>query len=268
MSDLSLFENDDDASPFEVFNPGGSARLLLVCDHATAIIPEKYERLGLDPTILHRHVAWDIGAADVTRRIARALDASAVLSRFSRLLIDPNRSLDHPTLVVEESDGVEVPGNRGLPTEEVERRAAQFYHPYHDAVRGQMERLRADGGIPAFVAIHSFTPVMEGFRRPWHMGLLWNRDPRMRDALLKAFETESAVVVGDNEPYTGQTHNYTADTYGTEAGLPHVSIEFRQDLIDTHHEAQRWAELLADKLAQILADDSLFAVKHYGKSGS
>jgi predicted N-formylglutamate amidohydrolase len=266
MSGSLEFENDSPELPYEIFNPGGSARLLLVCDHATAIIPQHYDRLGLDTTILHRHVAWDIGAADVTRRVARALDATAVLSRFSRLLIDPNRPLDHPTLVVAESDGMAIPGNRDLRPDEVERRVGQYYRPYHQAIREQMARLRENGGTPAFVAIHSFTPAMNGFRRPWHIGLLWNQDPRMRDLFLAAFENDSSVVIGDNEPYTGQTHNHTADTYGTDAGLPHISIEFRQDLIDTPGEADRWAALLTEKLAQMLTDDSLFAIEHYGRS--
>jgi predicted N-formylglutamate amidohydrolase len=249
---------------YEIINPGGSARVLLVCDHATAIIPDHYERLGLDPTILHRHVAWDIGAADVTRRVAVALDATAVLSRFSRLLIDPNRALDHPTLVVAESDGVTIPGNRDLADSEINKRVEKYYHPYHQTIADQMKRLRANSGIPALVAIHSFTPVMAGFRRPWHIGLLWNKDPRMRDALMAAFESEPEIVIGDNEPYSGQTFNHTADTYGSEVGLPNISIEFRQDLIGTHHEAERWANLLAEKLQRILAEDSLFAIECFG----
>lgn len=266
MNDTSGSPSPDGGPPaYEVCNPGGTAPLLLVCDHATPIIPERYERLGLDPTILHRHVAWDIGAADVARRLSAVLDAPAVLSRFSRLLIDPNRALDHPTLVIEESDGVVVPGNRNLPPTEIEHRVAHYYRPYHNAISTQLQTLRAGGRVPAVVAIHSFAPVMDGVQRPWHLGLLWNQDPRLRDALLRLMSDDPSVVVGDNEPYTGRTHNHTADSHGTDLGLPHISLEVRQDLIDTHHEAERWAERLGDLLRQVIADQSLFTIRHYGR---
>ncbi len=265
MSDPSLSSPGGEDPAFEICNPRATVPVLLVCDHATAIIPERYERLGLDPTILHRHVAWDIGAADLARRLAHVLGATAVLSRFSRLLIDPNRSLDHLTLVPAESDGVLVPANRDLPRTEIEDRIARYHRPYHDAIEAQLKRLGAGGQVSALVAVHSFTPVMEGVERPWHVGLLWNRDPRLRDGLLKVLDGDPSVVVGDNEPYTGKTHNYTADRHGSDAGLPHISLELRQDLIDTHHEAEHWANFLSGKLKQVIANLSPFTIRHYGR---
>jgi predicted N-formylglutamate amidohydrolase len=251
--------------PFEVFNADGSAALLLVCDHATAIIPDAYQGLGLNSETLDQHVAWDIGAADVARQVATALDATAVLSRFSRLLIDPNRAIDSPDLVVSQSDGVLIPGNQGLTAEGVQDRIAEFYGPYHDAIGAEMNRLQKRECVPAVIAIHSFTPVMHDVERPWHIGLLWNQDPRLRDALIAGFEDQSAVVIGDNEPYTGRTHNYTVDTYGSDTGLPHISIEFRQDLVATESGVDHWASLLTEKLSPILADRALFSVRHYGR---
>ncbi len=265
MNGASPSNPGDENPSFEICNPQADTPLLLVCDHASAHIPDNYERLSLDPTILHRHVAWDIGAADVARRLAKALTATAVLSRFSRLLIDANRALDHPTLVMAESDGVQVPGNHNLPGAELENRIDKFHRPYHSAIESQLHRLRANGQVPVLIAVHSFTPVMDGFQRPWHLGLLWNRDPRLRDGLLKVLGGDPTVVVGDNEPYTGQTHNYTADRHGSDLGLPHISLELRQDLIDTHHEAERWAGFLSDKLRQVIAEQSPFTIHNYGK---
>jgi predicted N-formylglutamate amidohydrolase len=248
---------------FEIHNPRATTPLLLVCDHAAAIIPERHGRLGLDPAVLRRHVAWDIGAADLARRLSQALDATAVLSRFSRLLIDPNRPLDHPTLVIAETDGVQVPANRDLARAEIEDRIARYHRPYHDAIEAQLRRLGAGGQVPVLIAVHSFTPVMEGVRRPWHVGLLWNRDPRLRDGLLEVLGDDPSVVVGDNEPYSGKTHNYTTDRHGGDAGLPHISLEVRQDLIDTHHETERWALFLGATLRQVIAGMSPFTIRHY-----
>ena len=212
------FGGEDPA--FEICHPRAATPLLLVCDHAAAIIPQRYGRLGLDPAVLHRHVAWDIGAADLARRLSHALDATAVLSRFSRLLIDPNRPLDHPSLVIAESDGVQVPANRDLARAEIEDRIVRYHRPYHDAIDGQLQRLGAGGRVPVLIAVHSFTPVMEGVPRPWHVGLLWNRDPRLRDGLLEALGDDPSVVVGDNEPYSGKTHNNTTDRHRGDAGRP------------------------------------------------
>lgn len=249
---------------YDICNPMGTAPLLLVCDHATTIIPERYDGLGLDPAVLCRHVAWDIGAADVTRRLSSILDARAVLSRFSRLLIDPNRPPGHPTLVAEESDGIVVPGNRDLSRGEIDRRITEFHRPYHDAIEAQVADLGAGGPVPAVIAVHSFTPEMAGFQRPWHLGLLWNQDPRIRDGILDILRDDPTVVVGDNEPYTGRTHNYTVDRHGSDHGRPHISLEVRQDLIGTPSGADQWAARLGGILKQVIADPTLFTVRHYG----
>lgn len=250
---------------YDLCNPTGTAPLLLVCDHATAIIPEDYEGLGLDPALLQRHVAWDIGAAEVARQLSSILDAPAVLTRFSRLLIDPNRPYDHPTLVAPESDGITVPGNQNLSPQDVEHRIEKFHRPYHDAIEAQLRRLCTGGRVPAVIAIHSFTPEMAGVQRPWQLGLLWNQDPRVRDGILSALRDDQSIIVGDNEPYTGRTHNYTVDRHGGDHGRPHISLEVRQDLIDTSSGAQSWARRLGGILEQVMADPELFAIRHYGR---
>ena len=248
-----------DPPPFEVVNRDGSARAVLICDHAGRAIPRALGHLGLDEAALARHIAWDIGIADVTRRLAKALDAVAVLAGYSRLVIDCNRRLDDPTSIAQESDGVAVPGNRGLTAADRARRAASCFAPYHAAVDAVIAGRRRAGIAPALISMHSFTPVIAGRERPWHVGILWDRDPRLPEPLLAKLAADPALCVGDNEPYTGRDHHgYSIYVHGHDLGLAHALIELRQDLIDTHHGAEEWARRLAGVLAEILADDGLY----------
>ena len=266
----------DEPRPFDIVNPGGKAPLLLLCDHATRFIPRSLKSLGLDEAQLCRHIAWDIGIAEVTRRMARRLDAPAVMSHFSRLIVDPNRLLDNPTLVPEISDGTVVPGNRGLGEAERAARIETFFRPYHEAIARQIDTMLAagaasgaegpDGGsgrAPVLVSMHSFTPVMHGLQRPWEIGILWNRDPRLPRPLMERLRAEG-LTVGDNEPYSGADgHGYTQHIHGDRRGLANVLIEVRQDLIDTQQGAADWAERLATTLEAVLGDQALYRVEHY-----
>ena len=241
--------------PFELVNSGGKAPLVLVCDHASRALPDAYGTLGVDAAELWRHIACDIGAADVTRRLAELLDAPAVLAGYSRLLIDCNRATDDPSLICPVSDGTAIPGNRNLGGAEKARRIANYYAPYHAAIDEQLRRKEAanPNRAPALIAMHSFTPVMNGNERPWHAGILWNRDGRIAKPLLQALAADPAIVVGDNEPYSGRGNvGYTTRRHGEKANLPHVSIEIRQNLIDTRHGALAWADRLAAALGRIL----------------
>jgi predicted N-formylglutamate amidohydrolase len=252
----------DDPPPFEIVNHAGACRALLICDHAGRAIPKALGSLELDEAALWRHIAWDIGIADVTRSLSRLLDAPAVLSGYSRLVIDCNRRLGDPTSIAQESDGVRVPGNCGLTAADRAARAAACFHPYHQAIDRLIEgRMRA-GLVPAIISMHSFTPVMNGFERPWHVGILWNRDPRLPVPLMERLAREPGICVGDNEPYTGRDeHGYSIYVHGQDLGLPHVLIELRQDLIDTHHGAEAWAERLAAVFAELLADEGLYRIE-------
>ncbi len=253
----------DEPRPFELVNPGGRAPVLLVCDHATRFIPRSLDSLGLDEAALSRHIAWDIGIADVTRHLAERLDAPAMFSHFSRLIVDPNRQLDNPTLVPELSDGTVVPGNRGLDEAERARRIATFFRPYHDAIAAQLDSMMAGGKPPALISMHSFTPIMHGLQRPWEIGILWNRDPRLPVPLMERLRA-GGLNVGDNEPYSGADgHGYTQHTHGDRRGLANVLIEVRQDLIDTQHGAADWAGRLGAALEEVLRDPALFRVEHY-----
>jgi predicted N-formylglutamate amidohydrolase len=253
-----------DPPPFTLFNPEGQAPMVLVCDHASNAIPTALGQLGLGPAELAQHVAWDIGAAQVTRLLATRLDAPAVLGGYSRLVVDCNRAPGDPTSIVEISDGIVIPGNRDLDDAQADARVNEVFWPYHHAITQALaHRWRHGGRAPALIAIHSFTPVMNDFQRPWHLGVLWNRDPRLAKPLLARFGAESALCVGDNQPYSGRNVGFTMDTHGGAAGLPHVEIEIRQDLIADNEGCERWAMTVGKVLGAVLRDETLLQVRHY-----
>jgi predicted N-formylglutamate amidohydrolase len=248
----------DDPPPFELCNEGGGCRCLLICDHASAAIPKVLGDLGLDAGQRRRHIAWDIGIAEVTRRMAKLLDAPAVLSGYSRLVIDCNRHLEDPTSIAQESDDVAVPGNRGLDVAARAQRAEACFWPYHYAITDRIRRMRDGGPPPALISLHSFTPVMQGFERPWHIGVLWNEDGRLALPLLEGLGRDPAICVGDNKPYDGRAgRGYGVAMHGEREALAHVLLELRQDLIDTRHGAEAWANRLAPLFEEILARPDL-----------
>lgn len=226
--------------------PGDPAMgMLLLCDHASNAIPPELNSLGLAPEQLERHIAYDIGAAELTRTMARATGAPAVLTSFSRLLIDPNRGLDDPTLVMRLSDGAIVPGNAGIDEAGIAARVAKYYAPYDAAIDDAVERATAAGHPPAIVSIHSFTPFWKAVARPWHVGVLWDREGVLAQPLIAALQTESDLIVGDNEPYRGGLPGDTIDRHATRRGLPDALIEIRQDLIASPETARAWGIRLA-----------------------
>lgn len=247
-----------DPPPYTLANEGGRAALLLVCDHASHATPRGLDRLGLDPSALARHIAWDIGAEQLARALAQRFDAPAVIAGYSRLLVDNNRALDDVTSIVAASDGVTIPGNRDLSAADRALRVRSFFNPYHGAIGERLEEFRRRALVPAFLSIHSFTPVMNDVPRPWHVGVLWDRDPRIAVPLLERLKATDGVCVGDNLPYSGRhPADYTVARHAERAGLPHVCIEVRQDLIDTPAGAERWTEILGSALTPILADPHL-----------
>ncbi|HEX7005503.1 MAG TPA: N-formylglutamate amidohydrolase [Alphaproteobacteria bacterium] len=253
-----------DPPAVEVVNPQGGSPLLLLCDHASNAVPRALDRLGLDEAVLRLHVAWDIGAAEVARRLAARFDAPLALSGFSRLVIDCNRRPGHPASIPVVSDGIAIPGNRDLDDDAVERRRAACFRPYHEAVERLIAGFAARKVVPAVLSIHSFTPVFGGVPRPWHVGVLWNRDPRIPERLLAGLGADPRLVVGDNQPYDARDdHGYSMKRHAEDAGLPHALIEIRQDLIDTRHGAEEWAYRIGDALSPILADPTLYRIERY-----
>ncbi len=222
----------DEPGPFKVLNPLANEPILLVCDHASCRFPQSLGEMGLDPFARRCHLAVDIGAGPLTEMLAENLGVTAVMAQYSRLVVDCNRQLMDPSAFLEFGDGILVPGNRNLSPEEKQHRADTLYWPYHSAVDEQVQRLRQLGHQPAFIAVHSFTPVMNGKSRPWQMGVLWDKDTRLRDIFLEGFRS-AGYLVGDNEPYSGKApQDFTIDHHAEEIDLPHIGIEIRQDLID------------------------------------
>lgn len=242
-----------DPPPFTILNAQGASGVVLLCDHASNAIPAALGDLGLDEAARSRHIAWDIGAADVVRHLAEILEAPAVLSGFSRLVVDCNRSHDDPTAMRQISDGTIVPGNRGLDATDKSLRTEGCYWPYHRAVTGLIDEVSERCATPAIVSIHTCTPVMKDFERPWHIGVLSSHDRRMANLLIAELERDSTLCIGDNQPYSGlDPHGYTIETHALPQGRPNVLLEIRQDLVDTHHGALHWAELVGKALANVL----------------
>jgi predicted N-formylglutamate amidohydrolase len=237
--------------------------LLILCDHAENALPDSYGTLGLRPEDLNRHIAYDLGAAGVTERLAAALGAPALLSRFSRLLIDPNRGLDDPTLVMQISDGLIVPGNVGLSGAEIVDRIERYYLPYHRAVEAAVGAALAAGKPPVVLSVHSFTQAWKGMKRPWEVSVLWDTDPRLAVPLLEGLKALPGIEVGDNVPYSGQLKGDTLHRHAAARGLAHALVEVRQDLILAAEGQAAWAERLAGVLRKVL-DGRLDAVAPCG----
>jgi predicted N-formylglutamate amidohydrolase len=235
-----------DPPPFSVHNEKGKARLLLLCDHASKAVPEALGSLGISDEELARHIGWDIGGLDAALALAEALDAPLVASGYSRLVIDCNRWPGGEGSTPEVSDGTPVPANKDLTKAQIDARAEACFWPYHREVDRQLDRLTGDGGAVALLVMHSFTPQMNGFRRPWHVGVLWNDDARLPEPLLAELRRDPALIVGDNEPYSARaSYEYTLNSHARTRKLPHCSLEVRQDLIATPDDARAWGRRLA-----------------------
>ncbi len=242
---------------FEIIGGGLETQVIFLCDHASSFIPETYCNLGLREYDLQRHIAYDIGAETVTRTLAAAFGAPAVLSRFSRLLIDPNRGADDPTLVMRISDGAIVKGNATINQSEIDQRIKRFYNPYHGAIKTIIDQSLQAQKVPVLISIHSFTRIMNEFERPWHVGVLWDNDPRLSLDLLEALRRSGNLVVGDNMPYDGALAGDTLNVHATRRGLANTLIEVRNDLIGSKNDAIKWGERLAKLLYPLLKTPEL-----------
>ncbi len=243
-----------DPPPLTRSNADGSAPVLLVCDHATRRFPKALGTLGVPESALETHIAYDIGAALVTERLAALLDAPALLGGYSRLVIDLNRDADCSTLIPETSDGVTIPGNLDLSAADREARIAGLYRPWHRAVASELDRLQSrHGRPPALIGIHSFTPVMAGQARPWHVGIIWDGDDTLPRPLMAALAAQGDLKVGDNEPYSAREPcGGTLETHALDQGRPGVAFEIRQDLLADTVSCLAWAARLATVLAPLI----------------
>ncbi len=248
----------DEPSPFAIVNRQGKSRAILACDHASAYIPRRLGTLGLEPADRKRHIAWDIGAAEVARRLSGHLDALLILTGYSRLVVDCNRPLNVADAFAERSEDTVIAGNIGIGAVEKSERAAAFYWPYHDALHGLIESRVEGGAAPVLVGVHSFTPVYRGIPRPWHVGVHYRLDPRAALLALAALRSEPGLTVGENEPYEVTLDgDYTAPVHAERRGMPYVLFEIRQDLIASHAGVHEWADRLAAVLRPVLDHGSL-----------
>jgi predicted N-formylglutamate amidohydrolase len=242
----------DEAPAFRVTKPQGQSAFFLTCDHASARVPRKLGSLGVSAEDLQRHIAWDIGAAGVAVKLAELLDAFAILSGYSRLVIDCNRQPGIPESIVRMSEATRIPGNEKVTIEDAAAREQELFQPYHDRICTEMDTRRAHQRPTILISVHSFTPRFHGVPRPWHAGVLYNRDARLATELLQRLRAEENLVIGDNEPYAvGDSTDYTIPVHGERRGLPHVGIELRQDLVATAAGQSEWAERLARGLVSI-----------------
>ena len=245
----------DETPAITVRNKDGQSPFLIVVDHAGNLIPRALGRLGVARAELERHIAWDIGVAAASRFLADALDAALVRQNYSRLVIDCNRAPGSETSIPEISEFTPIPGNAGLSENQKRARVREIFRPYHDWIEAELDLRRQEGRPVALIAMHSFTPVFKGAARPWHAGVLYNRDPRFAHILMVLLKREAGLVVGDNEPYSvTDASDYTIPVHGERRGLHHVAIEIRQDLIADDKGQREWGALLARLLPQAYQD--------------
>ncbi len=243
-------------SAYEALNSDAKSRMLILCDHASNRVPMAVNggSLGISAANMNRHIAYDIGARGTALALAKSLDAPMLASRFSRLVIDPNRGEDDPTILMKIYDHTIIEGNRHADAAEKQRRIRAYHRPYHAAIDAAIGAINARGEAPVIVSIHSYTPQLNGRpKRPWHIGVLWDQDGRMATPLMQKLRQNPNILVGDNEPYSGELRGDTMSFHASRNGYAHVLIELRHDLIDTGAGEQKWAAILARPLQEIIA---------------
>ena len=236
----------DDPPPFDLSGRDAPSPFVIICDHASRRLPRALDSLGLSSGALATHIAWDIGALGVARALASALDAFVAWQRYSRLVIDCNRPLSSADSIVQRSERTDIPGNANLTAADAAARAAEIFRPYHAEIRNHLDTRRAAHRPAILVSVHSFTPVFLDVPRPWHCGVLFNRDARLAEPLLRLLRDEPGLVVGCNEPYAASDlTDFSLVHHGEARDIPCVEIEIRQDLIDDPAAQNAWAQRLA-----------------------
>lgn len=249
----------EDPDPVRVLREAGASDLFLTADHAGRAIPAALGQLGVSDAEMERHIAWDIGIAAVTERLSAALDATAVLQTYSRLVIDCNRQPAWASAMPEISEHTPIPGNAGLSPADREARTAAIFTPYHARISALLDARARAGRRTVLVAMHSFTASFKGESRAMQVGMLYNKDPVLAGILLDLLRQEGDLVVGDNAPYAiTENSDYGIPVHGEHRGLPHVEVEIRQDLIAEPDGQSAWAQRFARLLTA--ADAALKAL--------
>jgi predicted N-formylglutamate amidohydrolase len=242
---------DESQSPlYEVINPGGSAPVLISCDHGGRQVPNCLDNLGLDQIYLDRHIAYDIGARQVSKILSHKFDAPLLVANYSRLVVDLNRHFDDPTQVPEVSDHIHIPGNTGISQEHRQQRIDELFTPYHQQFTVMVDTLIARFERPIILAVHSFTPQIQGVDRPWEFGVLWDQHEELARAVMDNLEKIGGLCVGDNQPYHAcDPLGYAMVVHAQDRDVEMALIEIRQDLVHGYS-GQDWA---ADILYEVLA---------------
>ena len=242
----------DDVSPYITLNPNSITPVLLVCDHASNRFPKSLGTMGLDYLDRLSHITVDIGSRATTESLAKQLNTTAILCQYSRLIVDCNRNLSDNSAYLDKSDGVDIPGNQNLNNNEKKIRESEIYWPYHNAIDTQISRLKRQKVSPIIISIHSFTPVFNGNKREWEVGVLWDKDPTTARIFINKL-TDAGFLVGDNKPYSGKDlEDFTLDYHAETIGLPHVGIEIRQDLINHDDGVMRISNALQKVISSLV----------------
>lgn len=237
--------------PYTIEGENRTSQIVIICDHAANTVPNFVNDgdLGISKTDMARHIAYDVGALGLSQRLAKHLNAPLIHSNFSRLVIDPNRGEDDPTLVMQLYDGTIIPANRNITEEATELRMERCYRPYHSA----LEALLSQRENPIILSIHTFTKQLNGYgSRPWQVGVLYAEDERMAKPLIKLLEAQPDLCVGDNQPYSGNLKGDTMEYHALQRGRIHALIEIRNDLIEAEAAQYEWADRLAPIFAEAI----------------
>ena len=241
----------DEPPAFQEFQLEGRSDFIIVVDHAGARIPRRLANLGLPDSELTRHIAWDIGALSVARRVAQLIDAPLVAQNYSRLVIDCNRDPNVATSIPRISELCEIPGNIGLSAPQIAARRLEIFDPYHRRIRELLDDRQAMGRRAILVAQHTMTDVYKGERRQMHAAVLYNRDRRLAGAMLKMLQRERNLIIADNEPYfVSDETDYTIPHHAEARSLLHVELEIRQDLVNHEAGQTEWALRIASALQE------------------
>ena len=244
--------------PYKIFKSNGTNRVIILCDHASNYIPPKYKNLGLENNQIQKHIGWDIGAANVAKKISKSLDATLIMSGYSRLLIDCNRPFGVPEAFIKKSENTIIPGNFNLTKKEKTYRAKKYCIPYRNKIENIIKFRMKKNIIPIIVSIHSFTPVYNGKSRPWHLGLLFRKEKRVFSLLIKELQKDKSIKTGINQPYKCNLKGDFSIPYFAELkGLPCILLEIRQDLINSKSGVIKWSKKIFKLINKIILHQNI-----------
>lgn len=226
-----------------LINSQGKSPVLLVCEHASNFIPDRYSNLGLSNEVLQTHIAWDPGAHKVASHLGEMLDAPYVKGEVSRLVYDCNRPISAASAIPQKSEIYDVPGNLNLSQTDKNERIDTIYRPFEACLAKTVSSFSA---TPLIIAIHSFTAVYANKPRLVELGILHDSDTRLADSMLSVAPKHTSLLTLRNDPYgpndLGTTHTIT--THASPINAPNVMIEIRNDLITTDTQCENIAVML------------------------